>query len=171
MHSGALPCADPTTRRRDRPTEQHETRRLKKQLKERLTDEDLVVSVVLLVCVAGLAAYASTWPRKPALMPLGICIVVAALLSRQILHALRKGNRESQPPIPSNVIASFVAFGLTIPVAWLAGLVPATGLLGAYLSFLYGERRWWAIAATGAACSLLTYAVFGQVFSIPLTFR
>ena len=142
---------------------------MKKHLQEWFTDEELIVSVVLLLCVAGLAAYASTWPRKPALMPLGVCIAVAALLLRQILVSLRKKGKKPAP-IPRNVIASFAAFGVMIPVAWIAGLVPATGLLGAYLSFLYGERRWWAIAITGVACSLLTYSLFGQVFGIPLTF-
>lgn len=143
---------------------------MKKQLRERLTDEELVVSVVLLLFVAGLAAYASAWPRKPALMPLGVCIAVAVLLFRQILVALSKKNKKSAQPIPLNVIASFAAFGVMVPVAWIAGLVPATGLLGAYLSFLYGERRWWAIATTGVVCSVLTYSVFGRVFGVPLTF-
>lgn len=97
--------------------------------------------------------------------------MVATLLLRQIVAALRTSGKDSARPVPSNVIASFAAFGVMIPVAWMAGLVPATGLLGAFLSFLYGERRWWAIAAVGAACSLLTYFVFGQVFRVPLTFR
>ena len=143
---------------------------MKKQLRERLTDEELIVSVVLLLCVAALAAYASTWPRKPALMPLGVCIVVAALLLRQILVSLREKGKKTAPPIPRNVIASFAAFGVMVFVAWIAGLVPATGLLGAYLSFLYGERRWWAIATTGVVCSVLMYSVFGRVFGISMTF-
>ena len=103
-------------------------------------------------------------------MPLGVCIAVAVLLFRQILVALSKKNKKSAQPIPLNVIASFAAFGVMVPVAWIAGLVPATGLLGAYLSFLYGERRWWAIATTGVVCSVLTYSVFGRVFGVPLTF-
>ena len=143
-----------------------------KQLHQRLIDnEDLVFSVLLLACVAGLAAYASTWPRKPAMMPLGVCVVIAALLVRQIFSALRQARKERQRPIPLNVIAGFVAFGVMVPVAWVAGVVPATGMLGAVLSFLYGERRWWAIMATGAACSLATYFVFGQLFRVPLAFE
>ena len=130
-----------------------------------------MVSVVLLLLVAGLAAYASTWPRKPSLMPLGVCGAIAALLLRQIVVALRNKDGKSAQPIPRNVIASFAAFGVMIPVAWVAGLVPATGLLGALLCFLYGERRWWAIAATGVVCSVLTYVLFGRVFGIPLNFR
>ena len=143
---------------------------MKKQLRERLTHEEVIVSVVLLLFVAGLAVYASTWPRKTALMPLGVCIAVALLLFRQLVVALTEKDRKSAQPIPRNVIASFAAFGVMVPVAWIAGLVPATGLLGAYLSFLYGERRWWAIAAIGVVCAALTYSVFGRVFGIPLTF-
>lgn len=144
---------------------------MKKRLQERLTSDDLLVSVVLLACVAGLAAYAATWPRKPSLMPLGVCIAVAALLLRQVVAALVQGKAKSTRPVPSNVIASFTAFAAMIPLAWLAGLVPATGLLGGFLCYLYGERRWWAVTAIAIACSLLTYLVFGQVFRIPLTFR
>lgn len=148
----------------------HRVYQLKKRFREWLTNGELVVSVLLLLLVVGLATYASTWPHKPALMPLGVCIVVALLLLRQIFVVLRRKGVHAEKPIPRTVIAGFAAVALMIPVAWIAGLVPATGLLGASLCFIYGERRWWAAGATGVVCSLLTYSIFGYVFHIPLTF-
>ncbi|MFC2008999.1 tripartite tricarboxylate transporter TctB family protein [Chloroflexota bacterium] len=126
--------------------------------------------MLLLLLVAGLAAYASTWPRKPALMPLGTCGFVAVLLLKHTYISLRRSDDQAESPVPRNVIASFVAFGFMILVAWIAGLVPATGLLGAFLCLLYGERRWWAVGAVGILCSLLTYSIFGQIFNVALTF-
>jgi len=143
---------------------------LRKRFQEWLTNGELVVNVLLLILVVGLAAYASTWPRKPALMPLGVCIVLIVLLLRQTAVVLRRKGTATDKTIPGKVIAGFAAFLLMIPVAWIAGLVPATGLLGASLCFIYGERRWWAAGATGVVCSLLTYAIFGFVFNVPLTF-
>ena len=148
----------------------HRMYRLKSRLQDGLTNGELVVSVLLFLLVVGLAAYASTWPRKPALMPLGVCIIVALLLLREITVVLRRRGTRAEKPIPGTVIAGFAAFALMIPVAWIAGLVPATGLLGACLCSIYGERRWWAAGATGVVCSLLTYAIFGYVFNVPLTF-
>ncbi|NLE96280.1 MAG: tripartite tricarboxylate transporter TctB family protein, partial [Dehalococcoidia bacterium] len=142
---------------------------MRKQLERLMANEELIVSVLLLVIVSALALYASNWPRKPSLMPIGVCVVVAALLLVQLVTALRHGRKESAPPVSRKVVAGFVGLGVMIPMAWLAGLVPAMGLLGAFLSFLYGERRWWAIAMVGALCAVIMYAVFGVAFRVPLT--
>ena len=138
--------------------------------KSSFNKEALVFNIFLLLCVIALAVYASTWPYKPKLLPLGVCGITALLLLRQIAISVREKGETVIGRIPWKVIAGFAAFGAMILMAHWTGLVPAVGLLAASLSLIYGERRWWVIIAIGIAGSALMYFVFGQMFKIPMTF-
>ncbi len=142
---------------------------MKKPDVKMISSEEFIVTLVFLLSMIGLAVYASGWAYKPKLVPMGISVLATLLLLGRIVIIVRK-KEGGIGKIPWQVMAGFFAFGVAIPIAWIMGMVLASGLLGASLSFIFGERRWWVIPLVGIAAALMIYFIFGIAFGVPMTF-
>jgi hypothetical protein len=143
---------------------------IKKRLNNLITSEEFIVNSILFLLFLVIALMTLEWPNKPRLFPLGVSMMCLVLLALRLTNMIRKGEATPVKRISWKVPAGFIALGLTIPLAFVTGLAPAVGLLGAGLAILYGERRWWVIILIGGFAFSLMYFLFGMVLQVPMEF-
>ncbi len=150
--------------------------RLLDSYKKAVTSERFIVAAILFAIFLGLLLYTLDWPPRAATMPRALCTIALLLLTNEMVSTFRSAGREPSAEekasrrIPWQVIAAFLAIGVVVPLTMAIGLAPAVGIMGAGLTLIYGERRWWVILLIGAVAFLLMYFLFGKVFGLPMEF-
>ena len=135
-----------------------------------LTEEFLVTGIFFLVMLSFAIATAG-WPAKPRLLPLIICSMATVLLAWEVLKLfIRTGETKAVGRIPRKVIGGFIALWLVVPIAYFLGLATAIGVMGALVTIIHGERRWWVILLISISASLVVYLLFGKVFHVPMRY-
>lgn len=120
------------------------------------------------------AAVRTSWILSPWLFPLLISVfalLLAAALFAEGRRELRGGaGEEPAKPAPKRAAAFAAALMSAVYAALLPLLhfLPATAIYLAALTYLFGERRRWAIAAAAILTPLILYALFGLALGVRL---
>lgn len=154
-----------------------------------LTAHFLFPTIMFLVVLA-LWLYTWSWPVRPRELPLLVEAIVIIMLAVEIFRAVQKYRKDPNSLVNApvlleddegdieeaaedwgqNAVVVFAAIAACIGLAWVVGLVLATGLLGVVLAWLYGERLWWKLLLIGLVSAAVLQVLFGMLLMIPLSF-